>query len=39
MMVEVDNKQELDQEWIELIKEAKNLGLSLEEIRDFLYHN
>lgn len=26
----------LDQEWMELIKEAKGLGLTLEEIRLFL---
>ncbi len=28
----------LDQEWITLIKEAKNLGLSLDEVRQFLNH-
>ncbi|GGP14001.1 anti-repressor SinI family protein [Oceanobacillus neutriphilus] len=28
----------LDQEWITLIKEAKKLGLSLEEVRQFLVH-
>ncbi|MCM3724887.1 anti-repressor SinI family protein [Neobacillus cucumis] len=27
---------ELDQEWLKLINEAKNLGLSIDEIRDFL---
>ncbi|KAB7707344.1 DNA-binding anti-repressor SinI [Bacillus aerolatus] len=26
----------LDQEWVALIKEAKNLGISIEEIREFL---
>ncbi|MGM0874235.1 MAG: anti-repressor SinI family protein [Bacillota bacterium] len=28
----------LDQEWIELMKEAKQLGLSFEQIQQFLYH-
>ncbi|WP_237389784.1 anti-repressor SinI family protein [Bacillus sp. USDA818B3_A] len=28
---------EPDQEWLDLINEAKNLGLSIEEIRDFLF--
>ncbi|MCT1904344.1 anti-repressor SinI family protein [Oceanobacillus sojae] len=28
----------LDQEWITLIKEAKKLGLSLDEVRQFLNH-
>lgn len=27
---------ELDQEWVELIEQARELGLSLSEIRDFL---
>ncbi|MFC7321839.1 anti-repressor SinI family protein [Halobacillus campisalis] len=26
----------LDVEWVELIEEARNLGLSVEEIREFL---
>jgi DNA-binding transcriptional MerR regulator len=29
-------EKELDQEWLDLINEAKKLGLSIEEIRDFL---
>ncbi|MBM7651835.1 anti-repressor SinI family protein [Neobacillus cucumis] len=29
-------EKELDQEWLDLINEAKNLGLSIEEIREFL---
>ncbi|MEH7180530.1 anti-repressor SinI family protein [Neobacillus vireti] len=29
-------ERELDKEWLELILEAKNLGISVDEIRDFL---
>jgi DNA-binding transcriptional regulator YhcF (GntR family) len=29
-------EKELDQEWLKLINEAKNLGLSVDEIREFL---
>nr|WP_102273490.1 anti-repressor SinI family protein [Cytobacillus massiliigabonensis] len=29
----------LDQEWVKLILEAKRLGLSVEEVRDFLLRN
>jgi DNA-binding transcriptional MerR regulator len=32
----VQNGLKLDYEWIKLIKEAKNLGMSVEEIRLFL---
>jgi hypothetical protein len=32
-------KQELDQEWVELITEAMGMGLTNEEIRDFLINN
>ncbi|MEH7274206.1 anti-repressor SinI family protein [Neobacillus vireti] len=28
--------KELDKEWLELIVEARNLGISFNEIRDFL---
>ncbi|NEW04294.1 DNA-binding anti-repressor SinI [Bacillus megaterium] len=28
--------QELNQEWVKLIKEAKKLGLTIEEIKKFL---
>ncbi|WP_338449605.1 anti-repressor SinI family protein [Niallia oryzisoli] len=35
-MVSLENGQVLDQEWLELIKEAQDLGLSIEEVRDFL---
>ncbi|MFP7473352.1 anti-repressor SinI family protein [Niallia taxi] len=27
----------LDQEWLQLIMEAKDLGLSIEEVNDFLH--
>jgi antagonist of SinR len=30
------NEQQLDLEWIQLIKEAKKLGIKKEEIREFL---
>ncbi|WP_141561147.1 MULTISPECIES: anti-repressor SinI family protein [unclassified Bacillus (in: firmicutes)] len=29
-------EKELDSEWLDLINEAKNLGLSIDEIRDFI---
>jgi DNA-binding transcriptional MerR regulator len=29
-------EKELDKEWLELIVEARNLGISVDEIRDFL---
>lgn len=28
--------EELDSEWIQLINEAKNIGMNLQEIREFL---
>ena len=31
-----DSEKELDKEWVELIKEALELGISIEEIRNFL---
>ncbi|WP_404330909.1 anti-repressor SinI family protein [Mesobacillus maritimus] len=34
--METDNYGELDIEWIQLIKEALDLGLEKEEIRSFL---
>jgi DNA-binding transcriptional MerR regulator len=34
--METDNYKELDTEWIQLIKEALDLGLEKEEIRIFL---
>ncbi len=30
------NQRVLDQEWINLMKEARDLGLSIEEVRKFL---
>ncbi|MCM3568252.1 anti-repressor SinI family protein [Neobacillus mesonae] len=38
-MAALDCDTELDIEWVELIKEAQNLGLSMDEIRDFLNRN
>ncbi|WP_162990222.1 anti-repressor SinI family protein [Mesobacillus foraminis] len=35
-LVERKKETELDKEWIELIKEALNLGLSVNQIREFL---
>ena len=32
----LDSEKELDQEWVELIKEALELGISIEEIKNFL---
>lgn len=31
--------EEIDLEWMQLIMEAKNLGLQKEEIREFLHNN
>ncbi|WP_400245520.1 anti-repressor SinI family protein [Niallia sp. JL1B1071] len=28
--------EELDSEWIQLINEAKNIGMNLQEVREFL---
>ncbi|MDM8148497.1 Anti-repressor SinI [Priestia megaterium] len=36
-MLEEENK--LDQEWSSLIKEAYQLGLSIVEIKEFIYSN
>ncbi|TKD70666.1 anti-repressor SinI family protein [Pseudalkalibacillus hwajinpoensis] len=33
----VHTKQKLDQDWVELIKEAKKLGLTIEEVYAFLH--
>ncbi|MGA9288046.1 MAG: anti-repressor SinI family protein [Anaerobacillus sp.] len=32
----VHTEEKLDQDWVELIKEAKDLGLGIEEIKAFL---
>ncbi|MDR4947205.1 anti-repressor SinI family protein [Neobacillus cucumis] len=29
-------EKELDKEWIDLIRKARNLGISIDEIKDFL---
>lgn len=36
MLTSVANEEELDKEWINLIVQAINLGISVEEIRNFL---
>ncbi|WP_309144661.1 anti-repressor SinI family protein [Bacillus sp. EB600] len=35
-MIALTSENELDNEWVELIKEALELGISVDEIRDFL---
>ncbi|MDR7000635.1 anti-repressor SinI family protein [Neobacillus niacini] len=30
------DEKELDKEWIELILQARNLGISIEEVKDYL---
>ena len=35
-VIALDSEKELDQEWVELIKEARELGISIEEIKNFL---
>jgi hypothetical protein len=35
-MIALNSEKELDKEWVELIKEAIELGISIEEIRNFL---
>ena len=35
----VTKQEELDVEWVELIKQAKELGLTKEEIKGFFYRN
>lgn len=36
IMMGVHTKEKLDEDWIELIKEAKKLGLTVEEVHAFL---
>ncbi|MDQ0156270.1 anti-repressor SinI family protein [Robertmurraya andreesenii] len=31
--------EELDKDWLQLIIEAKKMGIQMEEIRDFFIHN
>lgn len=35
-MIMTNTEQELDEEWVELIKEAIELGISMEEVREYL---
>ncbi|MCM3569200.1 anti-repressor SinI family protein [Neobacillus mesonae] len=37
MIVEEKTVEVLDEEWVALINEAKNLGLTIEEIKSFLH--
>ena len=34
-VIALTSEKELDKEWVELIKEALELGISIEEIKDF----
>ncbi len=36
LLYNVETNHKIDQEWVQLIIEAKNFGLTKEEIRDFL---
>nr|WP_263325110.1 anti-repressor SinI family protein [Neobacillus sp. Marseille-Q6967] len=36
MLTAILDEKELDTEWVELIMEARNLGISVDEIREFL---
>ncbi len=38
-MITTLNEDGLDKEWIELILQAFQIGVSIDEIRDFLKHN
>ncbi|WLR49007.1 anti-repressor SinI family protein [Halobacillus litoralis] len=38
-MKTLPGKQKLDDEWVSLIKEAKALGLSTEDVKSFLQEN
>ncbi|WP_419955262.1 anti-repressor SinI family protein [Neobacillus niacini] len=37
-MTTISGNKELDLEWIELIKQAQEIGISFEEIRSFLHN-
>ena len=39
MVIVENNVEVIDQEWMALILEAKDLGLSIEAVRDFLANN
>lgn len=36
MLTTLLDENEVDQEWLELILEARNLGITVDEIKDFL---
>jgi DNA-binding transcriptional MerR regulator len=36
MLTSLLDEKELDKEWLELILEARNLGITVDEIKDFL---
>ncbi|MEH6993267.1 anti-repressor SinI family protein [Neobacillus drentensis] len=36
MLIPLLDEKELDKEWLDLILEAQNLGISIDEIKDFL---
>jgi DNA-binding transcriptional MerR regulator len=36
MLTTLIDEKELDKEWLELILEARNLGITVDEIKDFL---
>ena len=38
-VIVLDSDRELDKEWVELIMEALDLGISVEEIQHFLKNN
>ncbi|MGY0693513.1 anti-repressor SinI family protein [Virgibacillus sp. FSP13] len=38
-MIKTGNKTGLDKEWVNLIKEAKTIGLTVDEVRLFLKDN
>ncbi|MGP4105595.1 DNA-binding anti-repressor SinI [Virgibacillus sp. L01] len=38
-MISVKKNKGIDYEWLELMKEAKTIGLTLEEVRLFLINN
>jgi len=39
MVITEKNVDVVDQEWMELILEARKLGLSIEDVRNFLTHD
>ncbi|NRD77038.1 DNA-binding anti-repressor SinI [Bacillus sp. BRMEA1] len=39
METSIIDKNEIDQEWLGLILEARALGLTIDEIREFIYNH